>query len=274
MENLPVHLAGLTYLSPNHLERYENLESYYETKWKLFEKCQGSCFANRLGGDTQNFVNQKIKKNPALKEKIIFTDPSHAGLNADQWTSSQLVGKHNEQNIALAWAISQQAEWPKFCLQGILDYKGLPHRLENCGLYSGIHVINDSKATTIDSVLSAIDSIKDLKSSHQIIVLLGGRDKKLPWEKLSILKNQANLTLVFFGECASHAQQLSQLDGRCFPKLSPAISYALELCQNGDKLLLSPGGSSLDEFKNFEERGSFFKKIVQEHFASQKKEIL
>jgi len=113
-----------------------------------------------------------------------------------------------------------------------------------------------------------------------IVLLLGGRDKNLPWEDLAALVHQRVDHLVVFGEAAEKIEKAVTDSGRraerveasenrsvdlCHAKnLKEAIIKAAEIAQAGDVVLLSPGGTSFDEFKDFEERGETFRKWVQE----------
>jgi UDP-N-acetylmuramoylalanine--D-glutamate ligase len=105
-----------------------------------------------------------------------------------------------------------------------------------------------------------------------IVLLLGGRDKNLPWEELMQLVNERVDHVVLFGEAADKIQKtvdslglsqkrftLSRANG-----LHEAVRQAAEVAETGDVVLLSPGGTSFDEFKDFEERGERFRKWVQE----------
>ena len=96
--------------------------------------------------------------------------------------------------------------------------------------------------------------------------MLGGKDKNLPWENLAELKKEPGLHFVFFGACGQVCREKSQLSGKMFQSLHAAITHCLTSALPGDTVLLSPGGTSLDEFKNFEERGDYFKKMVLNYY--------
>jgi UDP-N-acetylmuramoylalanine--D-glutamate ligase len=91
---------------------------------------------------------------------------------------------------------------------------------------------------------------------------MGGHDKNLPWEKLKILSNLSQLHPIFFGEFGAQAKKITQLKGPVFETLAKALKELPKLIQKDDIVLLSPGGTSHDEFKNFEERGIFFKNEI------------
>ena len=142
-------------------------------------------------------------------------------------------------------------------------YRGLPHRLEFVVEVNGVTFVNDSKATAMESVLVAVSGcLENISAQGRVYLLLGGKDKNLPWEELSVFATNEKIIPVFFGACGELAQQKSGLSGERFEKLGSGINFCQKRSKPGDIVLLSPGGTSLDEFRNFEERGDFFKTIV------------
>jgi UDP-N-acetylmuramoylalanine--D-glutamate ligase len=176
---------------------------------------------------------------------------------------SRLIGEHNLDNVALAVELAQQLKLPASSIERLLNFAGLAHRLETVGLFNNILYINDSKATAMDSVLVATQAaLSKVNHESTLHLLLGGKDKNLPWEQLSILGTHKNIEFVFFGQCGELAQAKSNLTGKYYPKLEQAVRFVQSHAHAGDVVLLSPGGTSLDEFKNFEDRGNFFKDLV------------
>jgi UDP-N-acetylmuramoylalanine--D-glutamate ligase len=178
----------------------------------------------------------------------------------------QMIGDHNLDNLGLSYATASYLKWPEASFKEMLLFPGLPHRLENCGIHRGILFLNDSKATAIASVIEAAHAVQNEKSqSGKIHMLLGGRDKNLPWENLSILKNSRFL-FHFFGEFGEMAQKKSGLSGTLSQDLHSCLNQITSQLSQRDIVLLSPGGTSLDEFKGFEDRGNYFKRWVLSEF--------
>jgi UDP-N-acetylmuramoylalanine--D-glutamate ligase len=244
-KGLQCDFSGVTYFTPNHLERYPDIKAYYKSKSHLIDITKQKCFLNFASTELVSFFN--TEKN----EKIVWSNP-----NDFSFPNAKLLGKHNQQNLALAAHVAKAAGWPEKSFTAMTEFPGLSHRLENLGTHNGILFVNDSKATTIESVKTAVES---LRPSGNIILLCGGKDKNLPWDQLRDLKD---ITVIFFGDVASKAKEMSGLSGEVFPKLGPAVERAKSVARTGDIVLLSPGGTSLDEFKNFEERGNYFKDLV------------
>ncbi len=258
-EGLALDYSAITYLTPNHLERYTSLQDYYDTKWKIFTLTKKIMFLNKLGGELLEYAKNKdltdlyvVSKEDSLFEPFNLHD-------------AQLIGKHNQDNLALATAIALEAGWPKKAIEGMTEFKGLAHRLENLGYVNGIRFIDDSKATAMDSVIIAAQAAHEtLQHGGRLHILLGGKDKNLPWEQLKNLANLQDTVFVFFGECAGLAQSKSTLPGTQYSTLKTALDEVLKLAKSPDTVLLSPGGTSFDEFKSFEDRGDFFKRVVSE----------
>ena len=255
--SLACDYSAITYLTPNHMERYSTLEDYYLTKWSLFNRTKSVAFINAQGGDLLTWSQNKKAPTP-----VVVVNTSDAAIQEFELENALLIGKHNQQNLALAASIAITAGWKKSAIHSLKDFAGLEHRLENLGIVDGIRYINDSKATAIDSVLTAVRAALEDSPKHRTHLLLGGRDKNLPWQDLQALSSLENLVFYFFGEAREIAQNKSQLPGVAFADLREAILACKKNAKTGETILLSPGGTSLDEFKSFEDRGNFFKKMV------------
>lgn len=257
-ENLHLEFSAITYFTSNHLERYKSLEDYYHTKWNILSITEKQIFLNSGGGDLLDYAAKNV--DPRVRA-VSKSDPVLRPLHLEE---ALLIGEHNQDNLALAATLALAAGWPQKAIDGMKTFGGLAHRLENIGKFKSIRFINDSKATAMDSVLIATQAVYQTKeATGRMFVLLGGRNKSLPWQDLAPLKNFAGSQFVFFGECRGIAQEKSGLPGPSFEKLGEAIDQVLKEVRPGDTVLLSPGGTSLDEFKSFEDRGDFFKKRVQ-----------
>jgi UDP-N-acetylmuramoylalanine--D-glutamate ligase len=149
---------------------------------------------------------------------------------------------------------------------GIKNFSGIPHRLEFVRSYRGGDWYNDSIATAPERSIAAINSFKE-----PLILLAGGRDKDLPWDSFASLVCQRVRDLILFGEAASIVSKaLSPYEKKSCTSvticagLEDAVKAAATKVTKGDVVLLSPGGTSFDEFTDFEERGEAYKKWVME----------
>lgn len=264
-QDLSLHTSAITYLSPNHLERYSSLKEYYDTKLNIFSKTKNKVVLNTAGGDLKSYIQTSGLKDSS---QIVWSATSF-----HDYASAQLIGSHNKENLSVVHSILKSLETLNIitpdqlalALKAALAFKGLPHRLENCGTKNGITYINDSKATALDSVITAIQaSTEQLRNPEsKLHLLIGGKDKNLPWSTIQNVLSQKNILIYLFGASRNIiASQISQPDSN-FNQLKMAFDAAVKNSQAGDVILLSPGGTSLDEFKNFEDRGQKFKSYIQ-----------
>lgn len=253
-KQLKLDYSVITFLSANHLERYSSADEYYKVKCHIGELTKNLCIINKSSPDLEKYKNFVPQKTISI---------NHLDYPKELLEKSKLLGKHNSDNVALALKITEELHLKPSSVEALLNYSGLAHRLEIVGEYNQVLYINDSKATAMDSVLVAASAANEkLKLNKTLHLLLGGKDKNLPWEDLNILKTNPQIKFIFFGECREIAFKKSQLPGELFPQLSMALEKVISTVQPGDIVLLSPGGTSLDEFKNFEDRGNYFKNLI------------
>jgi UDP-N-acetylmuramoylalanine--D-glutamate ligase len=261
LENYPelkAEISVLTYLTSNHLERYNTKEEYFQTKWNLHQQTTASFVLNNNGGELKDWAQSQT-----TKISIKWTDRKAPIVKQKDLKNCQLLGSHNLDNIAMAAEVATLAQWPPAAFEGLKEFRGLAHRVENLGERNGVRYINDSKATTMESVRTAVAStLETVPAKSTLHLLLGGKDKNLPWEELNSLGQIPNLRFYFFGDCREIAHAKSALSGPTFRTMLEACTAATAYTKPGDSVLLSPGGTSLDEFKNFEHRGEVFSRYL------------
>ncbi len=170
-------------------------------------------------------------------------------------------------NVLAAFAIGNAASLPVEAMREAAEhFCGVAHRLEFVREWNGAKWYNDSIATTPERTMAAIRSF-----TEPIVLLLGGRDKNLPWEELAVLVHERVEHVIIFGEAAekiivalkkTHGP-LQKTVERC-NDLQEAVQVAAFVAKPGYVVLLSPGGTSFDQFRDFEERGEAFRKWVSE----------
>jgi UDP-N-acetylmuramoylalanine--D-glutamate ligase len=152
-------------------------------------------------------------------------------------------------------------------------FTGVAHRLEWVNFWRGADWYNDSIATAPERVIAAIRSFDSSEDMDRPVVLLaGGRDKNLPWEELAELIHTRVDHLILFGEAAEKiAGVVNREESSARPYsiesykgLEEAVNAAARIVEPGDIVLLSPGGTSFDEFRDFEQRGDAFKRWVHD----------
>jgi len=281
---LSPHIAAILNLTPNHLDRHKTMSKYVSAKSQIltYQKPDDIAVLNRddfrvrelypeVKGRQITFgLNPPYNKQDATyyKREKLYLQASGQIAKIIKADLVNLRGTHNLYNTLAAIAISAAAT---FSLQaiydGIIAFEGVPHRLEFVRQYRGADWYNDSIATSPERAIAGIESFDE-----PIILLAGGRDKDLPWDKLAGLIKQRVDHLILFGEAAGVIQQTvgqSRQDRRPFTidtceSLQQAVNTAAERAKPGDVVLLSPGGTSFDEFTDFEERGKRFTQWVKE----------
>lgn len=177
----------------------------------------------------------------------------------------RLRGRHNLLNVAAACAISAAAGVQPDAMAAVASsFAGVPHRLELVRDQDGVRWYNDSIATAPERAAAALHSFDE-----PIVLLAGGRDKKLPWDSFARLVHQRVRVLILFGEAAGLiAEAITSQPGdydlsvlRC-ADLIEAVAAAARVAQPGDVVLLSPGGTSFDAYKDFAARGEHFRALV------------
>ncbi len=267
--DLKVDHSAIVSLASNHLERYESKADYFKTKWTILGRTKisavlgsGSAELKAVAEDLKDFSIPHLLKT-SWSENAEVEDALKTISKRPK-----LVGTHNWDNMRIAAQILMDAGL-RASLPKLFDYPGLPHRLEDLGTRSGVRFFNDSKATSIESVRQALLTLKEEAGATKVSrvhCLVGGRDKKLPWENLKDFALEPGFVFHFFGECGELAMRRSEITGTISKSLAELLVILPSKVQAGDVVLLSPGGTSLDEFGNFEERGDYFRRFVEEDF--------
>ncbi len=278
------HIAAILNLSPNHLDRHKTMSKYISAKSNILTHQTPSDIAVLNRDDPQvrelypEVRGRRITfglKPPFNKQDSTYYKRDKLYLQASGQVAKiikadllNLRGTHNLYNVLAAIAISASATFSLQAIyEGIVAFEGVPHRLEHVRDWGGAAWYNDSIATTPERAIAALESFDE-----PIVLLAGGHDKNLPWNKLAMLIRQKVDHLVLFGEAAENigaAVGQSSPDTRPYTVdkcegLKEAVKKASERAEPGDVVLLSPGGSSFDEFNDFEERGKRFKQWVKE----------
>lgn len=277
-------VAAILNITPNHLDRHGTLEAYTAAKARIldYQVKDDTAVLNREDPGCQALVDrvrgrlltfglqypQAGQNGTFIKSgHLYFTDQQQDHLLIPQEIIA-LRGTHNLMNVLAACAIACAARFPiESMMKGVDGFSGVPHRLQLVGTFKGVAWYNDSIATAPERSMAAINSFNE-----PLVLLLGGRDKNLPWEQLVELVHARVDHVVLFGEAAAMIEKAlgPVQEGqkpfsitRC-TGLQDAVRAAGSIATPGSVVLLSPGGTSFDEFKDFEERGEVFQKWVHQ----------
>ncbi len=258
--------------APNHLDRYPDYQAYKAAKWRVTKNLTENDLLIYNAAD-----DEILTRLPKLHCRKIGFDingnvSAHAyfaqnalWINKQKWldvSQMKIRGLHNYMNAMAAILAAYNAGVPKEDIIDVLQtFPGVEHRLEFVAKINGVKFINDSKATTVESLYYALQSF-----DQPIILIAGGKDKGSDFTRLNNSIRQKVKTLVLIGKAAPKMEKAwSALKPIVKARtLQQAVVQAFERAQSGDVILLSPACASFDMFNDFEDRGKQFKKIVKE----------
>jgi UDP-N-acetylmuramoylalanine--D-glutamate ligase len=278
---LSPRVAAVLNITPNHLDRHGTMEAYTAAKKRILEfqtdadiavlcRDDAGSWALRTGvrGRLVSFGFSPLPggmDGTYLAEGMLHLRRREVDIPLLRADSLRLRGDHNVMNVLAAFAIGDACNLKADAmLEAVNEFQGVAHRLEFVREWQGAEWYNDSIATAPERTMAAIRSFNE-----PVILLLGGRDKDLPWDELAALVRDRVAHVVLFGEAAGKIQAaLEQVKGpytleRC-QGLEEAVCAAAKIADTGDVVLFSPGGTSFDQFRDFEERGEAYRKWVSE----------
>jgi UDP-N-acetylmuramoylalanine--D-glutamate ligase len=234
VHELSCEVAVLLNLEPDHLDRYASFEDYRDAKLRIFER-----------------AGAKVVPHGSGLEGIEFSA-------ADDLPAEPLIrGAHNRENAAAATAAARALGTPdERIAEALRTFPGVPHRLEPVGDVNGIRYVNDSKATNVAAALRGLAAYAD----EPVHLILGGSRKGEDFAPLAAALGPNVRSVHLIGETAGEL-------GAAIPQghddrdLATALAHIQ--ARPGDVVLLSPACASYDQYRDFEERGEEFRRLVQ-----------
>ena len=269
-------IAAVTNVTPNHLDQFTWPE-YVDLKRSIL-RYQATDALAILNADDETSRELRADVRGWLAEVSLAgaVGGDGAWLDGDAIMSRQgdtteaiasagdlrMRGRHNVANTVMAVAIAgaMGLRAPAIA-EALRRFPGLPHRLQVVGRAHGAVWINDSIATSPERTLAALEAV-----SEQAILLLGGREKALPLEKLQAVAGERCRAVICFGEAATPFAQAMAGTVETVARvetLAEAVESAAAVAREGDAVLLSPAGTSFDAYPRFEERGEAFTALVR-----------
>jgi len=278
IENFKPHIAVITNITPDHLDRYEyKFENYIESKFRITKNQTEEDYLIYDADD--EVINNWLKNNKTkaklvpfsvekelaygafLKDKIITTKL----INEEQImgiSELTLQGKHNTKNAMAAVLASKLMKVRKQSIvESLSDFEGVEHRLEKVQKVNGVQYINDSKATNINATFYALECM-----DKTTVWVVGGVDKGNDYSELMPLVREKVKGIVCLGV---DNQKIIETFGNVVDVLvetagaEEAVKVAHKIADKGDVVLLSPACASFDLFENYEDRGRKFKAAVK-----------
>ncbi|MEI6044522.1 MAG: UDP-N-acetylmuramoyl-L-alanine--D-glutamate ligase [Chloroflexota bacterium] len=288
--------AVVTNLSPDHLNRYCDMEDYAQAKRNIYRWQKGAAavvvlnlddpLVSRFAEDAPQRVSWfstqplPVGKNGAYLHEgnLIWRDPAKPEIEQVivPATTLKVPGQHNLQNALAAISLARLAGCPLECIRtGLENFKGLPDRLELVREVDGIRFYNDTTATSPAGVVAALEALRSVSRSEErrIILIAGGADKQLDFTPMArAIANPINRVahLVLLDGTATPRLVMALEDAGVsasklawpFDDFSEAIATAQALAKKDDLVLLSPGCASFGMFTHEFERGEQFREIV------------
>ena len=272
------HIGVITNVTPDHLDRYDhNFNDYLKSKLRITKNQKQRDF---LIFNSDDPILKPVVKESLTEAKLHGFGFEASGLNKTHYTSDKITietekektmintlefplsGRHNLLNAMAASTIASLLQISKATIrESLLNFKGAPHRLEPVLKIQNISYINDSKATNINSVFYALESMKS-----STVWIVGGVDKGNDYEVLLPLVREKVKGIICLG-IDNH--KLLEVFGPVIDiivetqSMSEAVKIAHKIAQKDDQVLLSPACASFDLFKNYEDRGDQFKEAVR-----------
>ncbi len=289
LEHLPIHAGAITNLTPDHLDRYADVDAYYAAKARLFDLIVPG------GGLALNAADPETERSlvPRLPGTVM---PCHFDVSADEpgveidvaaapprlrlrpqgisvsLGNPRIVGHHNRQNAAAAAALAALVGIDGVDIQAGLDgYGGIEHRLERVGEHAGVTWWNDSKATNVDAAVTALKSFAPCPAGTAdggVHLLAGGLGKGAPYAPMVDVSRGRVVAVYTLGRDApvigaAYAGVIPVVD--C-GDLARACAAAAAAARPGQHVLLSPACASFDQFRDYAQRGEQFRAHFHAHF--------
>jgi len=264
-------VAGITNISPDHLDRYDSFEEYAATKLGIFMNLSDQDFAVLPAGDPVIAI-------PSHPKSYIFGEaPADAVTGPDsivvlgqeistkEW---KVYGGHNYRNAAMAFLLAvsilekvgrSQGEVPPAAIEALANFRGLQHRMQWLGERHAVEVINNSMCTNPAAVLRSAESVG--KTAH---LLVGGVNKQLDFAPLAEFLATSPHRVYLFGTDAGSIRETLGADLPVFNTMAEAFIAATQSAVSGEVIMLAPGCASTDQFRDFRDRGNVFTALAEE----------
>jgi UDP-N-acetylmuramoylalanine--D-glutamate ligase len=305
------HVAAITNITPNHLDRHSSMAAYVAAKLNLIHAMPlGSRLVVNLDDTVTAFFSSQysesvdsglwrkwgledvlVKAQGQIHDRGIDIIPYSLRQHLEQGAclvddklmldgevicsrrDIQLRGEHNISNMLAAASVSCNAGGNLRSIRHVAtSFPGVPHRLEIVEQHAGITWINDSIATAPERTVAALRSFDT--PAQTIILLAGGKDKNLPWDRFAAEAVTRVSFLIGFGDCGAkivnHVKEQARFSRQQAPncatvqRLDEAVVLASRIAPQNSVVLLSPGGTSFDAYNDYEERGEHFRRLVHQ----------
>ena len=271
-------VAAVLNVTPNHMDRYETLMDYAAAKHRIFTNQTAgdvailnaddeivSSWANGLRAHVVQFsVQRELAEGMLLRGRDLVSKTADGERVVMTRDDLRLRGTHNVENVLAAVAAGLACGVaPESLRETVRNFYPVEHRLEEVAEINGVRFFNDSKATSVDATIKALEAFAD--DPGKVILILGGLGKKAPYEPLASLVKERVRKMILIGEDARAIEsELGSIAAfEHATSMADAVQRGFNAAQSGDTVLLAPACASFDMFDSFEHRGRVFKEEVQ-----------
>ena len=273
LSSLRPHIAIITNITEDHLNRHYNMENYIFLKRKILRNLRESEYAvlNYDDEEVRNFAQHTKSKVVyfSLNTRIdgAYYENGAIYFNGEKYLDVKdmiIKGEHNVYNALACVAAAHILGIDKVkTVEALCKFKGIKHRIEEVAKINGVTYIDDSKGTNVDATLKAVKTMQS-----PTIILLGGKDKGYDYAPLFVdLQNSNVVHAILYGEnrfkLLNSAIRVGFISFSLCSEFDTAVKLSGYIAKSGQNVLLSPASSSFDSFSNYEERGDAFKKLVE-----------
>lgn len=279
IETFKPEISAILNLAPDHLDRHKTYENYIAAKARVFENQTNENYLI-LNQDDEEVMKLMKKSNAVVipfsrslkldigayveEGRIVISDLSGGKHDICGQEELKIPGTHNLENALAAAAIAFFAGIDTKVIAKVLrEFKGVEHRIEDCGEVNGVRYINDSKGTNPDAATKAIQAMKE-----NIILIAGGYDKGSDFTEFTKLFEGRVKHVLLMGKTAVKFKDAAEKNGymetTIMKDMPSCVNEAARIAEPGDIVLLSPACASWDMYESYEKRGEHFKKCVEE----------
>jgi UDP-N-acetylmuramoylalanine--D-glutamate ligase len=275
------HVAVLTNVTPDHLDRHDGFDDYLRAKRRIFENQRPEDLAVINADDTATRpIATRARRVPfSRRERAAGGAWVEKGFLVSEIVGQRRVilpqqdlalpGDHNLENALAALAAADCLGTPAEAIAaGLREFGGLPHRTELVVLSGGVRWVDDSKGTNVDATKKSLEGFPP----GTVILILGGRDKHGDFADLARAAALPVRTVLTIGEAAGTIERAmaGAVSVENAGTMDRAVRRAAELARPGDTVLLSPACASFDQYANFEERGKHFAALAAAEVVKRK----
>lgn len=277
-------VAAVLNVTPNHMDRYESFNDYAAAKHNVFRNQTAADVAVLNADDpvvsswtgglrarvVQFSVRRELTEGLFLRGENLVARGEAAGAGDDasehvlmSRDEIRLRGTHNVENVLAAFAAGLACGAPRESLRKtVRNFKAVEHRLEEVAEVNGVRFVNDSKATSVDATVKALEAFA--RDNGKVVLIIGGLGKKAPYAPLAELVRTQVRKMILIGD---DAKTIAAEIGHAAPfehaeDMKEAVNKAFAAAARGDVVLLAPACASFDMFESFEHRGTEFKRAV------------